>query len=277
MAGFVRTLLEANDLVGGAYIEPFAGAAGVAWALLLDGFVSSVHLNDLDPAIYAFWQSVLYHTDELCGAIRETSVSMRTWRGQRAVLQDLSNHSPLEVGFATFFLNRTNRSGVIRGGVIGGQDQAGEWKLNARYNKDDLIARIHRIAAHAASVKVHNLDASDFILTILPDLPAQSLVFLDPPYYHRGQDLYYNQYTPKDHAHLAALVIESMRQPWIVSYDNASKVRRLYAGFTHRTYQLSYSAAKRYVGSEIVVFSRGLKPPSIALPRPETPANARSR
>ncbi len=276
LARFIRALLEANDLAGGAYIEPFAGAAGVAWALLFEGCISSVVLNDLDPAIYAFWRSVLDHTDELCKAILDTSVTMRTWRKQRSILEDPSNHSLLELGFAAFFLNRTNRSGVIRGGVIGGQQQTGKWKLNARYNKRGLIARIYKIAAHADRATVHNLDASEFILTILPVLPSQSLVFLDPPYFHRGQDLYHNHYAPLDHAHLATLVTKSIRQPWIASYDNSAETRHLYAGLDHKIYRLSYSAADRYIGSELLVFSPGLTIPDKAMPRTAAPLTVRS-
>jgi DNA adenine methylase len=261
--------MKTNGLTGGAYIEPFAGGAGIAWALLFDGIISSVHLNDLDLAIYAFWRSVLDHTEELCRAIRQTRVTIYNWKKQKAVLQDPSNHSLLEIGFAAFFLNRTNRSGIIRGGVIGGQGQQEKWKLNARYNKHDLIARIQKIAEYSPLIQIYNLDAADFILAVLPTLPSQSLVFLDPPYCHRGHDLYYNQYHLQDHKQLAGLIIKSIDQPWIVSYDNVAEVRGLYANFIQKNYCLSYSAADRYVGSELLIFSSGLRLPAKALPTSE--------
>lgn len=277
LAPFIRSLMEVNGLLGAAYIEPFAGAAGAAWALLFEGSASHVYLNDLDAAVYAFWRSVFDHTDALCRTIRSTPVNMDTWRKQRAILENSSRHSPLRLGFAAFFLNRTNRSGVIRGGVIGGKQQAGKWRLDARYNKQDLVARIERIAAYRNRVSLYNLDAAAFILDVLPDVPTNALVFLDPPYFVRGHDLYRNDYGPKDHSHLATLVKRRVRQPWIVSYDNVPEIRHLYAGQSRRFYQLSYSAAERYVASEVLMFSRDLSIPRNGLPIPGGLRSARSR
>lgn len=268
LAPFIRAIMQANGLLGAAYVEPFAGAAGVAWALLFDGSACRVYLNDIDPAIYAFWRCVFYATDELCRKISRTCVNMNTWRKQRRILEDPASHSYLQVGFAAFFLNRTNRSGVIRGGVIGGKKQAGQWKLDARYNKQDLIARIQRIAAYREQVSLSNLDAATFILDILPEVPRNGLVFLDPPYVCRGHDLYWNDYDSEDHVRLAKLVNTQVRQAWIVSYDNVPELEPLYPGQRRRYYQLSYSAAQRYVGSEVLLFSSGLVIPRAGLPAP---------
>ncbi|MBE3100076.1 MAG: DNA adenine methylase [Planctomycetes bacterium] len=269
---FIRSLMKANDLLGGTYIEPFAGGAGVAWALLFDGSASHVYLNDLDPAIFAFWNCVLKRTEELCRTIRDTPVNMRVWRRQRQVLDNASRHSQVELGFAAFFLNRTNRSGIIRAGVIGGKQQSGRWKLDARFNKPDLISRIQRIAGYANRVSLWNRDAAKFLVDILPQAPKKSLVFLDPPYYHRGMDLYHNHYKPKDHTYLARIINNRVSRPWVVSYDNVAEIRQLYCKHTQRTYHLTYSVADRYSGSEVLVASQGLILPRISLPkrRPNT-------
>ncbi len=277
LAHFVKMLIQQNGLSNCAYIEPFAGGAGIAWALLFGGHISSVYLNDLDPAIYAFWRSVFDHTDELCSAILQKQVSMSTWKKQRAILKDPSSYSIPELGFAAFFLNRTNRSGIIQGGVIGGQGQTGKWKLDARFNKRALITRIQKIAAFAGRVSVYHLNAAEFLRTIVPSCPMRSLVFLDPPYFGRGRCLYYSNFTPSLHDCLANLITDTIRQPWIVSYDNVPEVRRLYSGMTSRTYRLSYSAADRYVGSEVLFFSHGLNPPNTEILQPAASTRRRAK
>lgn len=71
--------------------------------------------------------------------------------------------SLLDLGFSTFFMNRTNRSGIIKAGVIGGYAQTGNYKMDARYRKDKLMKRIRRIASYADRIELHNEDAVDFI------------------------------------------------------------------------------------------------------------------
>jgi len=267
LAGFVRALLQENALGRVAYIEPFAGGAGIAWALLLDGSITTVHLNDLDPAVYSFWRSVRDKTEELCRLIRDTQVRMSTWNRQKEVIREPSDYSMLELGFAAFFLNRTNRSGVIRGGVIGGQKQAGKWKLGCRYNKKALIQRIQQIATEGRRIHLYHTEARRFIVQILPQLSRHSLVFLDPPYFGRGHDLYLNLYKSSDHAALAKDIQDKIRQPWIVSYDDVPAIRRHFTGVTRARYRLSYSVAERYVGSELLFFSPRLKIPVDAIPQ----------
>ncbi len=266
LAGFVKALREETRLQGGAYVEPFAGGAGIAWALLFEGIVTRVHLNDLDPAVYAFWKSVRDQTDLLCRMVLDTPVSMATWRRQKAIIRDPGEYSLLQLGFATFFLNRTNRSGVIRGGVIGGMNQGGSWKLGCRYNKTDLINRIQKIAAHREKVALYHLEAKHFIKQILPNLPRGSLTFADPPYYGRGQSLYLDVYGAADHAELAKEIGGIKTHRWMVSYDNSPAIRRLYARNNSERFRLSYSVADRYLGSELLFFSPGLRIPLYAIP-----------
>ena len=259
--------MQENALDGKAYVEPFAGGAGIAWALLFDGTASAIHLNDYDPAIYAFWRSVCDETESLSRLVWDTPVSMRSWNRQRRIINDPSEYSLLELGFATFFLNRTNRSGVVRGGVIGGQKQAGLWKLGCRYNRTELLRRVERIAAYREHIHLYHMEAKRFVRIMLPEVAQRALVFLDPPYFDRGQSLYMDVYTKDDHRELARHVTKGISQPWIVSYDDVPAVVRMYAGMKRARYRLSYSVADRYVGSEVLFFSKGLKVPLDAIPR----------
>jgi len=250
LANFMKLLIQQNDLQDGNYVEVYAGGAGIAWSLLVEEYVRHVHVNDLSLPVYSFWHSVLFHTDELCRLVRDRRVSMSEWRRQRAIMMRPGDHTVVELGFSAFFLNRTNRSGILAGGVIGGKRQDGQWKLDARFNKRDLTSRIERIARYASRVSLHNLDAAEFLTSVLPTLPHKTLVYLDPPYFSRGQDLYESHYSKEDHAHIARLVTQCVSLPWVVSYDSAPEVSLLYSGFEELSYRLSYSAQSRYAGTE---------------------------
>ncbi|WP_277188619.1 DNA adenine methylase [Caballeronia sp. BR00000012568055] len=259
LAPVVIDIMRANDLFYGDYVEPFAGGAGIAWRLLLNDYVDNVHINDLDPAIHDFWWSVLNRTDALCELIESTPVTVDEWHRQRAV-QENKRAARLARGFSTFFLNRTNRSGIIRGGVIGGLEQAGEYKIDCRFNKSELIRKIKRIASQKARINLSQLNALNFLQERLPNIPDNSLVNLDPPYYVRGPELYRNHYTHDDHADLAQAV-RTIRQSWMVTYDDTPQTRALYEDLPVFAHSLSYTAQVKRVGAEIVVLDPRLTAP----------------
>jgi len=264
LANYVKILLTQNDLADVHYVEPYAGGASIALSLLFEEYARRIHINDLNRSIYAFWHSVLDETDNLCRLIRDTKVSIEERERQRAV-QDDPDASLIALGFSTFFLNRVNRSGIIRGGVIGGKKQDGPWALDARYNRSDLTERIEKIARYRRRISLTNLDAVEFLQNYVPNLPANTFVYLDPPYYGKGKDLYQHFYEHADHAAIAALV-PTIQQPWIVSYDQHAKLLPLYAGYRSIEYQLSYSAQDRYQGAEVIFFAPQLEIPTIPSP-----------
>lgn len=265
LTNFMKLVMQENNLLDCHYVEVYAGGAGIAWKLMLDEYVQQVHINDVNKALIAFWKSILETTDELCRLIVDTPITVEEWYKQRNIQNNPHQYSQLEIGFSTFFLNRTNRSGILKGGIIGGKEQAGRWKIDARFKKSDLIARIQRIAKYADRVQVYNLDAAKFIKTILPSLPTNTLIYLDPPYYNKGQDLYENRYTPKEHGKIAKLV-SAITQPWLVSYDGCPEVANLYKDYESIYYHINYSARNRYAGSEVIFFSPNLTVPAIANP-----------
>lgn len=266
LTNFIKLIFEENDLLDGHYIEPYAGGAGIALNLLLHSYASCIHLNDLNQAVYSFWHSVLYEPAQLSKMIRDVKVNMDQWHKQKAISNDPSNHSLLDLGFSTFFLNRTNRSGIIKAGVIGGKKQDGPWKLDARYNKNDLINRIEKIAMYSNRIRLYNLDAAELINKVLPTLPKKSLVYLDPPYYMKGQGLYENHYDHDDHIAISKLVKKKIKLPWVVSYDNAPEITEMYEDCPGITYGLSYSAQNHYFGAEAMFFSKKLIVPEVDNP-----------
>lgn len=264
VANYVKLLFRSNDLLDGHYAEPYAGGASVALSLLFGEYASHVHINDLDPAVHDFWHSVLHETESLCQLVASAQLTIDEWHRQRGVLFSLEA-STLARGFAAFFLNRVNRSGIITGGVIGGQEQDGKWKMDARFNKIALIKRIAKIAQYRQRITLHKLDAAHFIESVLTEMPRRSLVYLDPPYFLKSQRLYANNYNPSDHDVLAKLV-GTIEQPWIVSYDYTPEIMRLYRSYDSTVYSLNYSAQNRYSGSEVMFYSPKLRYPSVDNP-----------
>lgn len=266
LANYIKSLYRLNNLCDGDYAEPFAGGAGAAITLLLHEYVTNIHINDINPAVYAFWHSVVNRNKDLCERIASTPVTMDTWYKQKNIFNSQDDQGLLDLGFATFFLNRANRSGILSAGVIGGKNQNGTWKIDARYNKSDLISRIQKIGRYQSRINLYNLDAEVFITEALPNIRKKTLVYLDPPYYDKGQTLYINAYTHDDHQRLGRCIVESIEQPWLVSYDNVEPIREIYSDFTQKSYDISYSAADKYKGSELLVYSKGLAIPSVPNP-----------
>jgi len=261
LSPFFKALIERNNLGGCTYVEPFAGGAGLACDLLLTEYVWRIAINDIDRAVVAFWRSVLEHTDEICRRIRNVKLSVATWRRQRAIYASEQDPEPWELGFSFLFLNRTNRSGIMGGGVIGGLDQTGPWKIDARFNREALIERVERIADFRDRIDVSQVDAVELIRKQLTAASPKTLVYLDPPYYYKGQRLYENHYTPEDHARLASLVSTKLKCPWVVSYDDVPEIRALYEAYPPIDYHLMYSARDAKKGREVMFVSPDLTAP----------------
>ena len=258
IANYIKYILLQNN-IHGTYIEPYAGGAGIACELLLSDAVENVIINDVDRSIWAFWYIVLNDSERLCQKIIDTTVNMEEWHVQKAV-QEASEPDTFDLGFSTFFLNRTNVSGILKGGVIGGVTQEGNYLIDARFNKQNLITRIENIAEKRNRIELYNLDALDLLDHIQDDLTANSLIYFDPPYYVKGHGLYKNFYDYDNHADIATRIAH-LNCPWLVSYDNVSPIKDLYAGYRNLTYNLSYSVNSHYNGKEIIFFSEGLNIP----------------
>lgn len=258
VADYFKQIFKDNLLYDGVYVEPYAGGASVALSLLLNQYASKVIINDIDRSIYAFWHSVLYKTEELCKLIEDTPVNVATWNHQKKIQKHKSKHGLLKVGFSTFYLNRTNRSGILNAGIIGGKEQTGTWKIDARFNKKDLIKRIQRITDYKDQIELHNFDAVELVKTLRKTLPTKSLFYFDPPYYVKGKDLYLNYYQDSDHQEIADEIGKLNKQKWIVTYDCVPSIENLYTDFRQVKYNLNYSAAQPSKGEELMIFSDNL-------------------
>ena len=253
---YISALLEVNGLIGGSYVEPYAGGAGLAMSLLLGGMVSRIEINDKDLRIYAFWHCVFEDTESLVRKIYDTPVTVSQWEDERVILSHPEEYDLLSLAFATFFINRTSRSGILKGGIIGGKEQQSKYKIDCRYNKSALISLIEHIADFKDRVYISNQDAIAFLHN--RSFSPTTLIYADPPYFEKGKALYMDYYSAQDHVAFSEFIHTHIKAPWIVSYDNVPDILAMYSFARHRGLRINYSVAKKQKATEVMFFSDSL-------------------
>lgn len=255
LADFFETAINALGLDKPTYVEPYAGGAGAGLELLYRGVVSRVVINDLDRSIYSVWDSMLHRTDDFLQRLEQTPLTVDEWLRQREIYRKRDDQSldPQDLGFATYYLNRTNRSGVLRGGIIGGLKQAGSYKLDARFNRATLRSRIEQLAEHRSKIRVTHQDG---VVRLRHWLPKENVfAYVDPPYYEKGSFLYLNSFKHEQHRGLAAWLNALAYANWVLTYDMAEPIKAMYMDRTTLDFNLYYSAHRRELASELMVVS----------------------
>ena len=252
---FMELLIKQTGHQGGIYVEPFAGGAGIALELLEKEVVNDIVINDLDKGIYSFWRAILTETDRFITDIRNVELTMDEWNRQRQVIDNYNRYS-YELGFATFYLNRTNRSGIIKGGVIGGMEQTGNWRMDARFNREALIQRIIKIAKRKKHIHLYNKDVNSFIQNYLPKYQHNAFVYFDPPYFGKGKQLYLNFFSYDDHVRIERMIDNQVNCDWVITYDDVQEIADIYQNHILKRFDLNYSAAVKRKASEIIIFKR---------------------
>ena len=266
---FLAETIALNGLDDCAYFEPFAGGAGAALWLLRKGVVSKAHINDLDPCVAAFWQAAVFQPDRFSDHIMSAKLNLDEWKRQRDIYAAGDGSKPFDLGFATFYLNRCNRAGVLSGaGPIGGYAQTGKWKLGARFYRETLAKRVRALGELSERIELSNLDAHRFLKEKLPRGRGRSRVFayLDPPYWENGRRLYLNSYTPADHSALADYMQGQRVLRWVMSYDDAAQIRGMYSSVDTHRLTLRYNLGDSRAAQELLI-----RPSHVRLPGGDRP------
>lgn len=263
LSAFIAKICVDNN-INGHYVEPYSGGASVALFLLMEGFVEKITINDRDRSIYAFWYSVLNRTKQLCEMIENAELTIDEWKKQKAIQVNKEKTDLLDLGFSTFYLNRTNRSGIINGGVMGGIEQDGNYLMDCRFNKSDLIERIKRIAKNKKNIRLYKKDAIKLIDKIELEAEIDNTVFyFDPPYYLKASTLYMNHYEDKNHKKVSEKIKSIQNIKWIVSYDNVPEIQKLYSDCPRKEFSFKHTAYEIREGKEIMFFSENIEQPEI--------------
>lgn len=252
---FLSNIVSENKLVGGELVEPFCGGAGASLPLLETNIISRLHLNDANPAVAAFWHCVFFETDSLISLIKSTPVTIYQWHRWKEVVCAHDQASTLELGFAAFFMNRCNRSGLLYGGPIGGLKQTGKYKIDCRFNREGLIDRISVISRHASRVTVSNMDACDYLNKLDKAVAKNSIIFLDPPYVNQGANLYKRYSFNADKHNELANFIKPKKWKWVITYDDHPLIHELYAERARGVLEFSYLMQQAKIGRELLVAS----------------------
>ena len=266
---YIEKLMNQNGLKNSKYYEPFAGGAGIALGLLSSKSSSEVVLNDADYHIYCFWYALLNENSKFIDKIQNAKLTINEWQKKKAIYNNPKKYSKFDVGFAAFYLNRCNRSGILfRSGPIGGYEQKGKWKLDARFNKPNLITRAESIGEFKDRICLKNMDALDFLKNCLPRGRGRDRIFvyIDPPYISAGNRLYFNTYTNDDHKKLADYLIQQTALKWLVTYDDSKFIYELYFSCQKWVFSIGYTLQKVQNGLEVLIAPKSLRLPNKNVP-----------
>ena len=70
-----------------------------------------------------------------------------------------------------------------------------------------------------------------------------------------------NHYEVKDHGELAYFLQNEARFSWVLSYDDVSQIREMYADFDLYRFPLKYTVSKKQVGYELLTHSKNIEFP----------------
>jgi DNA adenine methylase len=229
LASYIAETLRLNGLKPKLFVEPFAGGASVGLVLLNNGFVERLALGERDPLVASFWKVVFNDSEWLINEINNARITVRNWRRFR----EGRFHSDRERALACLFLNRTSFSGILAhsAGPIGGYEQRSEYKIDCRFAPDTIARRIRQAAA--LTDKVEFVRQADWKQTLkfvnsLDYKSNEVFIYLDPPFFQRADRLYRFYFSPEDHRDLRE-VTRRLRQKWLLSYDPADTILKLYA------------------------------------------------
>ncbi|NQS82091.1 DNA adenine methylase [Pantoea agglomerans] len=259
LSRFLALFIATNNLQGCMLVEPFCGGAGGTLPLLLAGLIDKLYLNDLNAGISGFWESLKNNPSNLIDMVEREPVNIESWHHWRNVYFSNDEYTPLEKGFSAFFLNRTNRSGMLHAGPIGGREQKGDYKIDCRFNRVSLIKKLEKISNFSNRIIVTNNDA----IKCISRLKVDTLIYADPPYVKEGRNIY-NEFCFTDSEHLAfSKALKRSKSHWLLSYDDHPLIHKLYSSSGINIVELSYAINKARIGRELLIASTNSRQPSM--------------
>ena len=254
------------------YVEPFFGAGAIGMHFMETSPIKKVFISDYDPAISAFWDTVIFMPDTLCQMVDEFKPSTDAFFKFKELLTSQkifnkmrfssSRKESVEVAFAKLALHQISYSGLgpMSGGPLGGVSQKSKYKIDCRWNPDNIKKNIRRSHQILSSVDLYQggcreLDFSYAIdiqkdkreweesgvtVTHKTEYPKNRFFYLDPPYYVKGKELYQYSFTEEHHKDLMTM-LKKIEYPWILSYDACTEIKDLYKWASILEIDLTYT------------------------------------
>ena len=260
---YVKAFARFHKLSSTTIVEPYGGSASISVGLIRSQLVTDATVCERDPLIVAFWNVAIHRNEELIEYLSSLEINMETWYGLRRYLdlEKTNLQNELEAAGAFLFFNRTNYSGIIKGGPLGGKKQLSKYKLNCRFNKGRIADKIRSLKALEDKLKIIQIDGLEYMKNHALQSPDNVFFYVDPPYYGAGKDLYRFYFTDFDHQQLSAF-LTGTEIPWLLSYDDAEFIRNLYQKKSNLPVYTDYQSGHLRRGVKELLISNYVIPPA---------------
>lgn len=226
------------------YREPFFGAGAIGFKILKHiHHRCRVWLNDVDADLVCMWQAVHSQPYQFCKLVHNFTPTVERFYEYKE-RDGVDDADPVERGFRKLALHRMSVSGfgAMSGGPIGGRSQqSSQYTVSCRWNPERIKRDVVRLNELLSSFDELRITAGDFE-PLLINAGEETFIYLDPPYFKKGEQLYKHNLSPLDHSRLAGAVRECMAH-WVVSYDDHPEIRRLYSWAKFHDLYITYTNA----------------------------------
>jgi DNA adenine methylase len=231
------------------YYEPFFGGGGIGLKLLKNPplksplgmryifypTISSIWINDKDIGISCLWTSVIKYAEKLKRKIIDFKPSVFDFYAFKRELLRLDRKPILEddivdIGFKKLAIHQISYSGLgtKSGGPLGGINQQSKYLIDCRWSPKYLCKKIDNFHTLFSNINIEQQYCTneDFGV-LLNNANTNCLVYLDPPYYVKGNELYQCGFNENDHVRLSNM-LRIANYKWLLSYDDCPEIRKLY-------------------------------------------------
>jgi len=260
---YLCEIIKYNKLNPDVLIEPFAGGGNIALHFLLNQIVNKAIIADKDKLIYSFWNVLFSNPDYLIDFIKKVKVNLNNFYRYKEMARNFENYEEEKLAEACIYLNRTSFSGIMTDivGPLGGKNQQSQYKIDCRFNKKTLIEKMKYISSLSRNVIVLSFDWKDTIKYAQDWVRNKKRLdrlffYFDPPFFNKANDLYRCYFNKEEHKQLYEEII-CLNYDWVLSYDNAPEIRRLYSNDKYITMHMEVpysinSHAKR-IEKELII------------------------
>lgn len=245
----IKQLVKDIDLSTIQYREPFFGGGSIGLTLVKEHkSINNIWINDFDVGISCLWTAVIQHPKALKDRIMAFKPHVKYFNEFKLELLSLdrlpdNDKRLVDIGFKKLAIHQISYSGLgtKSGGPLGGVEQKSKYKIDCRWSPPYICKKLDALTAKFNTLHVHDNRCTkvDF-QTMIEDDAKKALIYLDPPYYDKGNDLYQCGFAKEDHERLS-VALKKTKHTWVLSYDDVPEIRKLYSWATLQELTVNYS------------------------------------